>query len=480
MDGTGPRSRPFSPMKTHSRRPASVDSRGPRGDRTVAACGARCPWGREPRPAVPVPSGARCPTSHAQPAPFLAGCFFSKEVAVSRGSFAVWPLTALQLTLHPGTRVMPASGARGAATSLYPSGSRGTSQRRPHVQTTSKFPVDRDAPGMRVPEGGRWGDLADTRLAACPMDSPNEHMQGRPPRPRGPPVSAEPDNLAAALKWGAAVCRGRSHGLGTGSPAPSPPWQPGRRALHPQSRALTPLVGLGPHPLRGIPQSQALGRGEGADQTPGLRAAGVRGGARPGPGRGDGTFPRGRQCRGLGCHLPHAGRETGEDGRRAPRALRSRLPCPRPRTTALPCAARVTSLHTHMPRTTTPCTRTHCKHVHTPRTHTPCRRTHPAHVHTLSTCTYIMHTHRAHTRPANAHLHTLHSHMHAYPAHSHTHIQHMLTIRVHTHTHIPPFVPSPCPRVLDRRRQPTRPGGACTSLESLVKRSPPRRKSRIR
>lgn len=227
--------------------------------------------------------GARCPTSHAQPAPFLAGCFFSKEVAVSRGSFAVWPLTALQLTLRPGTWVMPASGARGAATSLYPSGSRGTSQRRPHVQTTSKFPVDRDAPGMRVPEGGRWGDLADTRLAACPMDSPNEHMQGRPPCPRGPPVSAAPDNLAAALKWGAAVCRGRSHGLGTGSPAPSPPRQPGCRALHPQSRALTPLVGLGPRLLRGIPQSQALGRGEGVDQTPGLRAAGVRGGAQPGP-----------------------------------------------------------------------------------------------------------------------------------------------------------------------------------------------------
>lgn len=408
----------------------------------MAACGARCPWGREPWPAVPVPSGARCPTSHAQPAPFLAGCFFSKEVAVSRGSFAVWPLTALQLTLHPGTRVMPASGARGAATSLYPSGSRGTSQRRPHVQTTSKFPVDRDAPGMRVPEGGRWGDLADTRLAACPMDSPNEHMQGRPPHPRGPPVSAEPDNLAAALKWEAAVCRGRSYGLGTGSPAPSPPRQPGCRALHPQSRALTPLVGLGPRPLRGIPQSQALGRGEGADQTPGLRAAGVRGGARPGPGRGDGTFPRGRQCRGLGCHLPHAGRETGADGRRAPRALHSRLPCPRPRTTALPCAARVTSLHTHMPRTTTPCTRTHCANTYTHPV-----LTHPADAHTLHTYTHSAHAHTSCTHCAHAHTLQMHTytpctHICMHTLHTRTHTSSTCSQSVYTHTRT--YLPS-CP-----------------------------------
>lgn len=257
MDGTGPQSRPFSPMKTHSRRPASVDSRGPRGDRTVAACGARCPWGREPRPAVPVPSGARCPTSHAQPAPFLAGCFFSKEAAVSRGSFAVWPLTALQLTLRPGTRVMPASGARGAATSLHPSGSRGTSQRRPHVQMTSKFPVDRDAPGMRVPEGGRWGDLAGTRLAADGL-AQRAHARAAAMPPGTPSVCRARQPCLCSEVGGRCVSRTVAR---TRDGEPSAVTAPAAGASGP------PPTEQGAHPARGAraapagrhPQSQALG-----------------------------------------------------------------------------------------------------------------------------------------------------------------------------------------------------------------------------
>ena len=81
--------------------------------------------------------------------------------------------------------------------------------------------------------------------------------------------------------------------------------------------------------------------------------------------------------------------------------------------------------------------------------------------------------HTSYTPPPHVHMYTAHSHIHMPPS-THT----CAYMDTHTHTQPPPATPLCLP---DSRQPPRAPWPTpCTSLESRVKRSPPRRKSRIR